>query len=82
MYAIRSYYEQALEQAKAGRIHILGKMAEALNKPRPELSDYAPRITTVYVKSDQVRTIIGPGGKTIRSITEATGCQIDRNNFV
>jgi polyribonucleotide nucleotidyltransferase len=73
----KAIMKQALEQAKAGRIHILGKMAEALEKPRPELSDYAPRITTVHVKSDQVRTIIGPGGKTIRSITEATGCQID-----
>ncbi|HKI51279.1 MAG TPA: polyribonucleotide nucleotidyltransferase [Geothermobacteraceae bacterium] len=73
----KAIMKQALEQAKEGRIHILGKMAEALDKPRPELSDYAPRITTVQIKSDQVRTIIGPGGKTIRSITEATGCQID-----
>jgi len=73
----KAIMKQALEQAKQGRIHILGKMAEALGKARPELSPYAPRITTVYVKSDQVRTIIGPGGKTIRSIIEATGCQID-----
>jgi len=73
----RSIMKQALEQAKQGRIHILGKMAEAIAQPRAELSTYAPRITTVHVKSDQVRTIIGTGGKTIRSIVEATGCQID-----
>jgi len=73
----RAIMKQALEQAKAGRIHILGKMAEAIAAPRPELSPYAPRITTIYVKSDQVRTVIGSGGKNIRGIIEATGCSID-----
>jgi len=73
----RAIMKQALEQAKAGRIHILGKMAEAIAAPRAELSPYAPRITTIYVKSDQVRTVIGSGGKNIRGIIEATGCSID-----
>lgn len=73
----RAIMKQALEQAKAGRIHILGKMAEAIAAPRGDLSQYAPRITTIYVKSDQVRTVIGSGGKNIRGIIEATGCSID-----
>ncbi len=73
----RAIMKQALEQAKAGRIHILGKMAEAIAAPRADLSIYAPRITTIYVKSDQVRTVIGSGGKNIRGIIEATGCSID-----
>jgi polyribonucleotide nucleotidyltransferase len=73
----RAIMKQALEQARAGRIHIMGKMAEAIAAPRPELSPYAPRITTIYVKSDQVRTVIGSGGKNIRGIIEATGCSID-----
>ncbi len=68
---------QALEQAKQGRLHILGKMAEALDAPRAELSPYAPRITTIRVKPDQVRTVIGSGGKNVRGIIEATGCAID-----
>jgi polyribonucleotide nucleotidyltransferase len=73
----KAIMKQALEQAREGRIHILGKMAEALKEARPEMSPHAPRITTVHVKTDQVRTIIGPGGKTIRGIIEATGCEID-----
>lgn len=68
---------QALEQAREGRIHILGKMAEAIGEPRNDLSPYAPRITTIQVKPDQVRTVIGPGGKNVRGIIEATGCAID-----
>ncbi|APG29000.1 polyribonucleotide nucleotidyltransferase [Syntrophotalea acetylenivorans] len=69
--------KQALEQAREGRIHILGKMAEAISVPREELSPYAPRITTIQVKPDQVRTVIGSGGKNVRGIIEATGCAID-----
>ncbi|PLY04859.1 MAG: polyribonucleotide nucleotidyltransferase [Desulfuromonas sp.] len=68
---------QALDQAKQGRLHILGKMAEALEAPRGDLSKYAPRITTIRVKPDQVRTVIGSGGKNVRGIIEATGCAID-----
>lgn len=69
--------KEALAQAREGRLHILDKMAEAISTPREELSPYAPRITTVYVKSDQVRTVIGSGGKNIRGIIDATGCAID-----
>ncbi len=67
----------ALDQARAGRIHILGEMAKAITTARQELSPYAPRITTIHVKKDQVRTVIGSGGKNIRGIIDATGCAID-----
>lgn len=73
----RDIMHTALEQAREGRLHILGKMAEAISKSRDDLSPYAPRITTVFVKPEQVRTIIGAGGKTVRGIIEATGCGID-----
>jgi len=73
----RAIMQQALEQARDGRIHILGEMAKAIAAPRAELSKYAPRITTINVKPDQVRTVIGPGGKNVRAIIEATGCAID-----
>lgn len=73
----KAVMKQALEQAREGRIHILGKMAEAISAPREELSPYAPRITTIHVKPDQVRTVIGSGGKNVRGIIEATGCAID-----
>lgn len=69
--------QQALEQAKEGRIHILGEMAKAISAPRAELSPYAPQITSIKVKPDQVRTVIGSGGKNVRGIIEATGCAID-----
>ena len=69
--------QQALEQAKAGRIHILAEMAKAIAVPRTELSKYAPQITSIRVKQDQVRTVIGSGGKNIRGIIEVTGCSID-----
>jgi polyribonucleotide nucleotidyltransferase len=73
----REILTQALEQARAGRLHILGKMLETLPEPRPELSQYAPRITTIKVKPDQIRLIIGPGGKTIKGIVDQTGVTID-----
>jgi len=73
----KAIMQQALDQARAGRIHILGEMAKAIAAPRTELSKYAPRITTITVKPDQVRTVIGPGGKNVRAIIEATGCAID-----
>ncbi|MDC4206689.1 MAG: polyribonucleotide nucleotidyltransferase [Candidatus Manganitrophus sp.] len=69
--------KRALEQARQGRQHILGKMLEALAAPRPELSTYAPRIVTMKVKPDKVREVIGPGGKVIRGIIEKTGVKID-----
>jgi polyribonucleotide nucleotidyltransferase len=70
-------FRQALEQARQGRMHILDKMDEALAAPRPEMSTYAPRITTIHIHPDKIRDLIGPGGKTIRRIQEETGCQID-----
>ena len=73
----RSILEEALEQARQGRLHILDKMAEAIAEPRDELSPNAPRILTLQVKPDRIRDIIGPGGKTIRAITEQTGAKID-----
>ncbi len=76
----RMILQQALDQAREGRIHILGKMLEALPTHRPELSQYAPRITTIKVKPDQIRLIIGPGGKTIKGIVDQTGVAIDVND--
>src|SRR5512134_1808695 len=62
----------ALEQARAGRIHILDRMLEAIGQPRTEISPFAPRILTIRVPVDKIRDIIGPGGKMIRSIVERT----------
>jgi len=67
----------ALNQAREGRLHILGKMNEVLPEHRPELSPFAPRIYVMMVKPDKIREIIGPGGKIIRSIQEQTGVKID-----
>lgn len=69
--------ETALDQAKEGRMHILGKMEEAIANPRDNLSAYAPRIFTLKVKPEKVGGIIGPGGKVIRGIIEKTGVTID-----
>jgi polyribonucleotide nucleotidyltransferase len=73
----REIMARALEQAREGRLFILGKMTETLNAPRPELNKWAPRITTIKVKPDQIRIIIGPGGKTIKGIIDQTGVAID-----
>jgi polyribonucleotide nucleotidyltransferase len=73
----RTILERALDQAREGRLHILRCMHETLPVPRPELSRWAPRITTLTVKPDQIRIIIGSGGKTIKGITEQTGCAIN-----
>jgi len=73
----REILQKALYQAKEGRLHILGKMAEALNAPREELSKHAPRIFTLSIKPDRIRDVIGPGGKMIRAIIEQTGVAID-----
>ncbi|HVR69427.1 MAG TPA: polyribonucleotide nucleotidyltransferase [Vicinamibacteria bacterium] len=69
--------QQALAQARAGRLHILDRMTEALGAPRPNISTYAPRILTIKIPVDKIRDVIGPGGKMIRSIVERTGCKID-----
>jgi polyribonucleotide nucleotidyltransferase len=73
----REIMEQALDQAKRGRLHILGEMAKAISTPREEMSRYAPRITTMSVPTDKIRDVIGKGGVTIRAISEATGAAID-----
>lgn len=73
----RDIMKKALEQAREGRLHILEKMAETIAEPRKEMSPFAPRITTIYVKTDKIRDVIGSGGKNIRGITEATGVTID-----
>ena len=69
--------ETALEQARQGRLHILGEMAKVIDKSRDEMSDYAPRIITIKIPTDKIRDVIGKGGATIRSISEETGATID-----
>nr|MBV6630337.1 polyribonucleotide nucleotidyltransferase [Oceanococcus sp. HetDA_MAG_MS8] len=73
----RQIMEQALSQAREGRLHILNEMASAIDAPREAMSDYAPRITTIKIDPDRIRDVIGKGGATIRSITEETGTTID-----
>src|SRR5579864_5441713 len=68
---------KALEQARQGRMHILGKMTEALSDSRQNISNFAPRIVTIRIPVDKIRDVIGPGGKMIRSIIERTGVKID-----
>ncbi len=70
----REIMAKAMSQARDGRIHILDEMAKAIATPREEMSRYAPRITTIHIKTDKIRDLIGPGGKVIRSIQEA--CQV------
>ena len=72
-----SIMAEALEQARQGRMHILGKMEEALAAHREEISQFAPRIYTMKIPTDKIRDVIGPGGKMIRSIIEQTGVKID-----
>jgi polyribonucleotide nucleotidyltransferase len=68
---------KALEQARAGRMHILGEMAKTLGGTRVDMSKFAPRIITIKIPVDKIRDVIGPGGKMIRSIIERTGVKID-----
>jgi polyribonucleotide nucleotidyltransferase len=68
---------EALEQARRARLHILEKMVAVIATPRDTLSAYAPRIFTLQIPTDKIRELIGPGGKVIRGIVEATGCKID-----
>ncbi len=72
--------EVALNQAKEGRTHILGKMQEAMTEPRKELNKNAPRIHTIQISKEKIGAIIGPGGKVIREICEKTGAKIDIND--
>ena len=73
----RETLEQALTQAKEGRLHILSCMQQAISSTRGEMSKYAPRITTIKINPDKIREVIGPGGKVIQSITKETGVKID-----
>ncbi|NDY41908.1 polyribonucleotide nucleotidyltransferase [Dissulfurirhabdus thermomarina] len=69
--------EKALAQAREARLHILDKMAAVIDKPRAQLSEYAPKITTIQINPDRIRDLIGPGGKTIRALTAECGVKID-----
>ncbi len=70
----------ALDQAKGGRIHILGEMAKAITQARPELGEHAPRIEVITIPVDKIREVIGSGGKVVREIVEKTGAKIDIND--
>jgi polyribonucleotide nucleotidyltransferase len=72
-----SIMREALEQARRGRLYILDKMDETITEPRKTLSKYAPRIYTLTIPTDKIRELIGPGGKVIRGIVDATGVKID-----
>ncbi len=73
----REIMDQALAQARDARLHILGEMGKVLDKPREQMSEWAPRITTIKINPERIRDVIGKGGATIRSITEETGTTID-----
>lgn len=73
----REVLEKALAQAKEGRMFIMNKMLEVIPAPKPELSPYAPRIISMQIDPDKIRTVIGPGGKTINKIIADTGVKID-----
>ena len=73
----REIMEAALEQAKEGRLNILGEMSKDIDTHREEMSEYAPRILSIKINPDKIRDVIGKGGVTIRSITEETGATID-----
>jgi len=72
--------KQIFADAKVGRLNILGQLLETIPEPRPELSEYAPRITTVVIDPEKIGDLIGPGGKTVRGIIEETGVEIDIND--
>lgn len=76
----RDIMSKALDQAKRGRLYILEKMKETIDKPREEISVYAPRVYTLKIRPEKIRDLIGPGGKNIRSIIEQTGVNIDVND--
>ncbi len=73
----RDIMEKALEQARTGRLHILGKMLETLDESRDEISKYAPKVVTVNINPDKIRDIIGPGGKIIRALQAETNTRIE-----
>jgi polyribonucleotide nucleotidyltransferase len=73
----RAIMQQALDQAREARVHILGEMNKTISRARGDLSVHAPRIITIRIKPDRIRDLIGPGGKVIRGIVEETGVKID-----
>lgn len=73
----RDIMSQALQQAKVARLYILEKMKSVMSAPRPSVSPYAPRVKAMFVSTDKIRDVIGPGGKVIRQITAETGTKID-----
>ncbi|HWP98637.1 MAG TPA: polyribonucleotide nucleotidyltransferase [Syntrophomonadaceae bacterium] len=73
----REIVEKALGQAREGRMFIMGKMMEAIDKPNTDLSTYAPRLLRMQIHPDKIREVIGPGGKVIHKIVDETGCKID-----
>src|SRR5690606_23462103 len=73
----REILEEALEQAKAGRMHIMENMLSAISEPRKQLSDHAPKIIVIQIKPEKIRDVIGPGGKQINKIIDETGVKID-----
>jgi len=73
----RQILQQALGQAKDARLHILGIMNQTIDAPRENLSNYAPRITTLMINPEKIRDVIGPGGKTVRNIVSESGAKID-----
>ncbi|MFP4129547.1 MAG: polyribonucleotide nucleotidyltransferase [Halorhodospira sp.] len=73
----REIMEQALEQARSGRLHVLEQMNQVLDRPREQMSEYAPRLMTMRIEPDRIRDVIGKGGATIRGLTEETGTNID-----
>jgi polyribonucleotide nucleotidyltransferase len=73
----REIMQAALEQARAGRLHILAEMGKVIDRPRDDISEFAPRIMTIKIDPDKIRDVIGKGGSTIRAITEETGATID-----
>jgi polyribonucleotide nucleotidyltransferase len=72
--------EAALEKAKKGRLHILDEMEATIDKPRSEISPYAPRVVVLQIDPEKIRDVIGPGGRVIKRITEETGAEIDIND--
>ncbi len=73
----RKVLEEALEQAKKGRLHIMGEMLKTIDKPRTQISQYAPKIEQITIPADRIGELIGPGGKMIKSIIESTGAEIN-----
>jgi polyribonucleotide nucleotidyltransferase len=73
----REIMEKAMHQAKAGRVHILNEMSKAMEAPRADVGEFAPKIETITIPTDKIRDVIGTGGKVIREIVEKTGAKVN-----